>query len=322
MENKGIGVLLVNLGTPDEATPAAVKRFLGEFLSDPRVVDLSKWLWRPALYGAILPIRSPKVAKLYQSIWLEEGSPLMVYSQRQRDALEARLNIPVALGMTYGNPSIQSALSMLSDQGCRKVIVLPLYPQYSRTTTAAVFDKVARSLQQTDYLPELRFINHYQDHPGYISALAESVTNVWAEHGEPDYLLCSYHGIPKRYADLGDPYPEHCNQTTALLAEALAMPREKMSMSYQSIFGREEWLKPYTEPTIIELAQKGVKRLDVICPAFSVDCLETIEEIAEGCKEAFIDAGGETFNLIPCLNDNSAHIAMMETLVRQHTQGW
>ncbi|UTM58237.1 ferrochelatase [Photobacterium sp. CCB-ST2H9] len=322
MENQGIGVLLVNLGTPDEATPAAVKRFLAEFLSDPRVVDLSPWIWRPVLFGAILPIRSPKVAKLYQSVWMEEGSPLMVYSQRQRDALEARLGIPVALGMTYGNPGIQSALAKLSDQGCRKIVVLPLYPQYSRTTTAAVFDKIAASLKQTAYLPELRFINHYQDHPAYIQALAESVSDFWAKQGEPDYLLCSYHGIPKRYADLGDPYPVHCNETTALLAESLEMPREKMSMSYQSIFGREEWLKPYTEPTIIELAQKGVQRLDVVCPAFSVDCLETIEEIAEGCKEAFLKAGGKEFNLIPCLNDSSAHIGMMEALVQQQIQNW
>ncbi|KDM93212.1 ferrochelatase [Photobacterium galatheae] len=322
MENQGIGVLLVNLGTPDEATPAAVKRFLAEFLSDPRVVDLSPWIWRPVLFGAILPIRSPKVAKLYQSVWMEEGSPLMVYSQRQRDALEARLGMPVALGMTYGNPSIQSALAKLSDQGCRKIVVLPLYPQYSRTTTAPVFDKIAVSLKQTAYLPELRFVPHYQDHPAYIAALAASVSDFWAEQGEPDYLLCSYHGIPKRYADLGDPYPVHCNETTALLAESLGMPREKMSMSYQSIFGREEWLKPYTEPTMIELAQKGVKRLDVVCPAFSVDCLETIEEIAEGGKEAFLKAGGETFNLIPCLNDSSAHIAMMEALVQQQIQSW
>ncbi|MDO6705044.1 ferrochelatase [Photobacterium sp. 1_MG-2023] len=322
MENKGIGVLLVNLGTPDEATSGAVKRFLAEFLSDQRVVDLNPLIWRPALYGAILPIRAPKVAKLYQSIWMEEGSPLMVYSQRQRAALESQLGLPVALGMTYGNPSIPSALASLRDQGCQKIVVLPLYPQYSRTTTAAVFDKIAASLKQTAYLPELRFINHYQDHPAYIEALAHSVQAVWDERGQPDYLLCSYHGIPKRYADLGDPYPVHCNDTTALLAEALAMPREKMSMSYQSIFGREEWLKPYTEPTIIELAQKGVKRLDVICPAFSVDCLETLEEIAEGCQEAFLEAGGECFNLIPCLNDSPAHLNMMERLIRHHTQSW
>lgn len=322
VSGNAFGVLLVNLGTPDEASPAAVKRFLSEFLHDPRVVDMSRWLWCPILHGAILPIRSPKVAKLYQSVWMEEGSPLLVYSRRQQQQLAAQLDVPVELGMTYGNPSIQAGLDRLKQQGCQKVLVLPLYPQYSRTTTAAVFDKVAKVLKSQPELPELRFVNQYYDHPAYISALAQSATDYWAVHGHPDYLLCSYHGIPKRYADEGDPYPEHCHGTTALLAEKLAMPREQMSMSYQSIFGREEWLKPYTEQTIAELAKKGVKRLDVMCPAFSVDCLETLEEIAEQCRETFIEAGGESFHLIPCLNDNPAHIELMAALVQQHSQGW
>ncbi|PSW18787.1 ferrochelatase [Photobacterium sanctipauli] len=320
--NKDYGVLLVNLGTPDEATPQGVKRFLSEFLHDHRVVDMTRWLWCPILHGVILPIRSPKVAKLYQSVWMEDGSPLMVYSQRQQQELAAQLDVPVELGMTYGTPSIDSGLQALKQQGCKRVLVLPLYPQYSRTTTAAVFDKVAKVLKQQADIPELRFVNDYYNHPQYISALAQSATDFWQAHGKPDYLLCSYHGIPKRYADNGDPYPEHCNETTALLAEALAMPREQMSMSYQSIFGREEWLKPYTEGTIEALAKKGIKRLDVMCPAFSVDCLETLEEIAEGCKETFIEAGGEEFNLIPCLNDNPSHIALMAELVQQHSQGW
>ncbi|ELR67314.1 Ferrochelatase, protoheme ferro-lyase [Photobacterium marinum] len=320
--NNKYGVLLVNLGTPDEASPAAVKRFLSEFLHDQRVVDLTRWLWCPILHGVILPVRSPKVAKLYQSVWMDEGSPLMVYSRRQQKQLGAKLGIQVELGMTYGNPSILSGLDSLKQQGCDRVLVLPLYPQYSRTTTAAVFDKVAKVLKQRAEIPELRFVNQYFDHPDYISALAGSVTDFWNKHGKPDYLLCSYHGIPKRYADNGDPYPEHCNGTTALLADALDMPREKMSMSYQSIFGREEWLKPYTDKTIEELAKKGVKRLDVMCPAFSVDCLETLEEIAEQCKEIFLEAGGKEFNLIPCLNDNPAHINMMAALVEQHCQGW
>ncbi|MGF1759416.1 ferrochelatase [Photobacterium sagamiensis] len=322
MNNNQYGVLLVNLGTPDEATPSAVKRFLSEFLHDQRVVDMSSWLWYPILHGVILPIRAPKVAKLYQSVWMDEGSPLMVYSRRQQQQLAQRLDVPVALGMTYGQPDIKSGLHELKRQGCEKVLVLPLYPQYSQTTTAAVFDKVARVLKELPDIPELRFVNHYFDHPNYIDALAKSVNELWAEKGEPDYLLCSYHGIPKRYADNGDPYPAHCNGTTAKLAEKLALSREKMSMSYQSIFGREEWLQPYTEPTIKELAEKGIKRLDVMCPAFSVDCLETLEEIAEQCKETFIEAGGEEFNLIPCLNDSPAHIDMMASLVVQHSQGW
>ncbi|MGF1729571.1 ferrochelatase [Photobacterium kasasachensis] len=321
-KNNNYGVLLVNLGTPDEASPAAVKRFLSEFLHDQRVVDMSRWLWCPILHGVILPIRSPKVAKLYQSVWMDEGSPLMVYSRRQQRQLAEVLQVPVELGMTYGNPSLASGLESLKQQGCHKVLVLPLYPQYSQTTTAAVFDKVAKVLKSHPEIPELRLVHNYFDHPEYIGALAESVTEFWDNHGKPDYLLCSYHGIPKRYADNGDPYPQHCNGTTALLAEKLGLPREQMSMSYQSIFGREEWLKPYTEQTISELAQKGIKRLDVMCPAFSVDCLETLEEIAEQCRETFIEAGGKEFNLIPCLNDNPAHIAMMAQLVRQNTQGW
>ena len=321
-KNNNYGVLLVNLGTPDEASPAAVKRFLSEFLHDQRVVDMSRWLWCPILHGVILPIRSPKVAKLYQSVWMDDGSPLMVYSRRQQQQLAEVLQVPVELGMTYGNPSLASGLESLKQQGCHKVLVLPLYPQYSQTTTAAVFDKVAKVLKSHPEIPELRLVHNYFDHPEYIGALAESVTEFWDSHGKPDYLLCSYHGIPKRYADNGDPYPQHCNGTTALLAEKLGLPREQMSMSYQSIFGREEWLKPYTEQTISELAQKGIKRLDVMCPAFSVDCLETLEEIAEQCRETFIEAGGKEFNLIPCLNDNPAHIAMMAQLVRQNTQGW
>jgi ferrochelatase len=245
-----------------------------------------------------------------------------VYSKRQQQALSAALGVPVELGMTYGNPSMLDGIDALKQQGCERVLVLPLYPQYSQTTTAAVFDKVAKVLKARADIPELRFVNHYFDHPDYISALASSVNEFWLQHGKPDYLLCSYHGIPKRYADNGDPYPEHCNGTTALLAEQLEMAPESMSMSYQSIFGREEWLKPYTEGRIRELAEQGVKRLDVICPAFSVDCLETLEEIAEGCKETFLEAGGEQFNLIPCLNDSPAHISMMASLVKQHSQGW
>ncbi|WP_256383049.1 ferrochelatase [Photobacterium toruni] len=320
--NNNYGVLLVNLGTPDAPTTAGVKQFLAEFLHDKRVVDMTRWLWCPILHGIILPIRSPKVAKLYQSVWMDDGSPLMVYSRHQQQALQHTLNAPVELGMTYGEPSIQSGLQHLKQQGCKRILVLPLYPQYSATTTAAVFDRIAKTLKTVPELPELRFVNHYYDHPDYIAALSQSVESFWAEKGRPDYLLCSYHGIPQRYADNGDPYPDHCHQTTVLLAQSLDMPREKMSMSYQSIFGREEWLKPYTEATIRSLAEKGIQRLDVMCPAFSVDCLETLEEIAEQCKDVFIAAGGKTFNLIPCLNDSPAHILMMENLIKQHTQGW
>ncbi|WP_087021744.1 ferrochelatase [Thaumasiovibrio subtropicus] len=317
-----VGVLLINLGTPDAPTAKAVKAFLAEFLHDKRVVDLTRFIWCPVLHGIVLPFRSPKVAKLYQSIWMEEGSPLMVYSKRQRDKLAQSTGLPVALGMTYGNPSIDSGLAELETQGCNKVLVLPLYPQYSATTTAAGFDKLAKVLKTRSALPELRTVNRYYQHPGYAKALAESVQRFWAKEGESEYLLCSYHGIPQRYADNGDPYPQDCQASTALLNQHLQLPEARFGMSYQSIFGREEWIKPYTEATIIALAEKGVKTLDVITPAFASDCLETLEEIAEQCQEAFIEAGGERLRLVPCLNDDEAHIQLLSDVIAEATQNW
>ncbi|WP_407330885.1 ferrochelatase [Enterovibrio sp. 27052020O] len=319
-ENK-VGVLLANLGTPDAPTAKAVSAFLSEFLHDHRVVDMTRWLWCPLLHGIILPVRSPKVAKLYQSVWMDEGSPLMVYSKRQKAALEQMLDIPVEIGMTYGSPSLASAVSALEARGCNKILVLPLYPQYSRTTTAAVFDKLAKSLKAKPVLPEFRFINHYYSEDSYIDALAQSVEAHWAENGKPDMLVCSYHGIPKRYADNGDPYREHCLATTEKLIKRLNTD-VALKTTFQSRFGREEWLQPYTDKTLEQLPKEGVKRLDIISPAFSVDCLETLEEISDQCHETFMEAGGETFNFIPCLNDSPAHIAMMKQLVERHTQNW
>ncbi|OOF29090.1 ferrochelatase [Salinivibrio sp. IB872] len=317
-----VGVLLVNLGTPEAPTSQSVKAFLSEFLHDHRVVDLTRWLWCPLLHGVILPIRSPKVAKLYQSIWMEEGSPLMVYAKRQQKALAEQVSAPVALGMTYGNPSIAQGLDELQAKGCDKVLVLPLYPQYSATTTAAVFDKVAKSLKGRPVIPALRYVNHYHDHPLYQAALAHSVKQHWQAHGKGDLLLCSYHGIPQRFADNGDPYPRHCEQTTSLLQAELGLADNEIMMTYQSRFGREEWLKPYTDKTLETLPSKGVKTLDIMTPAFSADCLETLEEIAEQCRDTFLEAGGERFRFIPCLNDDEAHIHLMASLVAQHTQGW
>ncbi|OOF25396.1 ferrochelatase [Salinivibrio proteolyticus] len=317
-----VGVLLVNLGTPEAPTSQSVKAFLSEFLHDHRVVDLTRWLWCPLLHGVILPIRSPKVAKLYQSIWMEEGSPLMVYAKRQQKALAEQVSVPVALGMTYGNPSIAQGLDELQAKGCDKVLVLPLYPQYSATTTAAVFDKVAKSLKGRPVIPALRYVNHYHDHPLYQAALAHSVKQHWQAHGKGDLLLCSYHGIPQRFADNGDPYPRHCEQTTSLLQAELGLADNEIMMTYQSRFGREEWLKPYTDKTLETLPSKGVKTLDIMTPAFSADCLETLEEIAEQCRDTFLEAGGERFRFIPCLNDDEAHIHLMASLVAQHTQGW
>ncbi|MEI8608497.1 ferrochelatase [Enterovibrio sp. Hal110] len=322
MENKNkTGVLLANLGTPEAPTAKAVSAFLSEFLHDQRVVDMTRWLWCPLLHGIILPVRSPKVAKLYQSVWMEEGSPLMVYSQRQKAALETVIDMPVELGMTYGQPGILSAVESLQAQGCERILVLPLYPQYSRTTTAAVFDKLAKSMKGKPVIPEFRFINQYYDDKAYIDALAQSVESHWDANGKPDMLVCSYHGIPKRYADNGDPYREHCHGTTERLIARLNTD-VKIKTTFQSRFGREEWLQPYTDKTLEQLPKDGVKRVDIISPAFSVDCLETLEEIAEQCHDSFMEAGGEAFRFIPCLNDAPAHIDMMRQLVERHTQGW
>ncbi|EKO3890880.1 ferrochelatase [Vibrio metschnikovii] len=313
---KKLGVLLANLGTPDEPTPKAVKRFLSQFLHDHRVVDLTRWIWCPLLHGVILPLRSPRVAKLYQSVWMDEGSPLLVYSKRQQEKLQQRLDYPVELGMTYGNPSLLRGVQALRDQGVEKIIVLPLYPQYSATTTAAVFDGLAKAMKTQRVLPEIDFITDYHDHPLYIRALADKVRSSWSEKGQGDVLICSYHGIPKRYADNGDIYPQHCQQTTHLLAQELGLSDQQVMMTYQSQFGKEEWLQPYTDKTMQALPSQGMKKIDILCPAFSVDCLETLEEISEENKHLFLEAGGEAFNYIACLNDSDLHIEMMVDLIQ------
>ncbi|RSD30772.1 ferrochelatase [Vibrio pectenicida] len=309
------GVLLVNLGTPDAPTAPAIKRFLSQFLHDPRVVDMTRWLWCPLLHGIILPIRSPKVAKLYQTVWMEEGSPLLVYAKKQAEKLKQQIDIPVELGMTYGNPSLQVGLENLILSGVEEVIVLPLYPQYSGTTTAAVSDGLTKAFKGLPVMPAYRLIRDYHDHPTYIKALAESVKRSWQENGQGDYLLCSYHGIPQRYADNGDIYPLHCQKTTELLRLELGLTKEQVGMTYQSRFGREQWLQPYTDKTLAQLPSQGIKKLDIIAPAFSSDCLETLEEISEQCCEIFIEHGGEVFNYIPCLNDDDRHIQMMIDLI-------
>lgn len=313
---KKLGVLLANLGTPDEPTPKAVKLFLSQFLHDQRVVDLTRWIWCPLLHGIILPLRSPRVAKLYQSVWMEEGSPLLVYSKRQQKKLQQHLGVPVELGMTYGTPSLLSGVQALRDQGVEKIIVLPLYPQYSATTTAAVWDGLAKAMKTLRVIPEIDFITDYHDHLLYIRALADKVRTSWSERGQGDVLICSYHGIPKRYADNGDIYPQHCQQTTHLLAQELGLSDQQVMMSYQSQFGKEEWLQPYTDKTMQALPSQGVKKIDILCPAFAVDCLETLEEISEENKHLFLEAGGEAFNYIACLNDSDRHIEMMVDLIQ------
>ncbi|MEX4723719.1 ferrochelatase [Klebsiella pneumoniae] len=315
MHQTKTGILLTNLGTPDAPTPGAVKRYLRQFLSDKRVVDTSRLLWWPLLRGVILPIRSPRVAKLYQSVWMEEGSPLMVYSRRQQQALAARLpDTPVALGMSYGSPSLASAVDDLLAQGVEHIVVLPLYPQYSCSTVAAVWDELARILAKKRAIPGISFIRDYAEHPDYIHALAASVRASFAVHGEPDLLLLSYHGIPQRYANQGDDYPQRCRDTTRELVSALGLPPERVMMTFQSRFGREPWLTPYTDETLKMLGEKGTKHIQVLCPGFAADCLETLEEIAVQNREIFLEAGGKQYEYIPALNADAAHIEMMVNL--------
>ncbi|ASV21634.1 ferrochelatase [Klebsiella sp. 10982] len=315
MHQTKTGILLANLGTPDAPTPGAVKRYLRQFLSDKRVVDTSRLLWWPLLRGVILPIRSPRVAKLYQSVWMEEGSPLMVYSRRQQQALAARLpDTPVALGMSYGSPSLASAVDDLLAQGVEHIVVLPLYPQYSCSTVAAVWDELARILAKKRAIPGISFIRDYADRPDYIHALAASVRASFAVHGEPDLLLLSYHGIPQRYANQGDDYPQRCRDTTRELVSALGLPPERVMMTFQSRFGREPWLTPYTDETLKMLGEKGTKHIQVLCPGFAADCLETLEEIAVQNREIFLEAGGKQYEYIPALNADEAHIEMMVNL--------
>ncbi|WP_281076300.1 ferrochelatase [Klebsiella quasivariicola] len=315
MHQTKTGILLANLGTPDAPTPGAVKRYLRQFLSDKRVVDTSRLLWWPLLRGVILPIRSPRVAKLYQSVWMEEGSPLMVYSRRQQQALATRLpDTPVALGMSYGSPSLASAVDDLLAQGVEHIVVLPLYPQYSCSTVAAVWDELARILAKKRAIPGISFIRDYAERPDYIHALAASVRASFAVHGEPDLLLLSYHGIPQRYANQGDDYPQRCRDTTRELVSALGLPPERVMMTFQSRFGREPWLTPYTDETLKMLGEKGTKHIQVLCPGFAADCLETLEEIAVQNREIFLEAGGKQYEYIPALNADEAHIEMMVNL--------
>ncbi len=315
MRQTKTGILLANLGTPDAPTPEAVKRYLRQFLSDPRVVHTSPAVWWPLLRCVILPLRAPRVAKLYQSIWMEDGSPLMVYSKAQQQALAQRLpDTPVALGMSYGSPSLESAVDELLASGVEHMVVLPLYPQYSCSTVAAVWDELARILARKRGIPGVSFIRDYADDSSYIDALAKSARDSFAQHGEPDLLLLSYHGIPQRYADEGDDYPQRCRDTTRELVSALGLPPEKVMMTFQSRFGREPWLTPYTDETLKMLAEKGTRHIQVMCPGFAADCLETLEEVAVQNREIFLEAGGKQYEYIPALNATPEHIEMMVKL--------
>ncbi|MXP66361.1 ferrochelatase [Pantoea sp. Nvir] len=313
-ENKP-GVLLTNLGTPDAPNTAAVKRYLKQFLSDPRVVDTPRWLWWLILNGIVLPFRAPRVSKSYTSVWMDGGSPLMVYSKQQLEALTARVDMPVELGMSYGNPCLQSAVTRLMIQGVTRMIVLPLYPQFSCSTVAAVWDGLYRAFKMTRTLPDIEFIRDYAEHPAYIAALKASVERFFVVHGKPDLLVFSYHGIPQRFANEGDDYPQRCSDTTILLQKALGLRDDQIIMTFQSRFGCEPWLQPYTDKTIQTLVKNGIKHVQVIAPGFAADCLETLEEISVQNREFFLRSGGEKFEYIPALNANTEHIDMMVQLV-------
>lgn len=325
-----LGVLVVNLGTPTAPETGAVRRYLAEFLSDPRIIELPRWLWNILLHGIILRIRPSRSAKAYREVWSEEtGSPLLSISRQQTQALRAELqtrfgkqHVHVALGMRYGEPSIDSAISELEAANVRRMIVLPMYPQYSGTTTASVFDAVTSRLQKTRWIPELRFINQFCDHKAFVVALANSVRESWDEHGRGDLLVTSYHGIPKRYLTNGDPYHCLCHKTSRLLGEELQIAPDKIRVVFQSRVGREEWLRPYCDETMKNLPGEGIKSIDVLCPAFSADCLETIEEISGENREYFEEHGGERFQYIPCLNDRKDHIHFLGDLIERHAQGW
>ena len=320
-------VLLCNLGTPDEPTPAALRRYLRQFLSDPRVVEIPRVLWWPILHGIILRLRPAKSARKYATIWTPEGSPLMVWTEKQAKMLRGYLGerghrVLVRFAMSYGNPAIGAVLDELKTQNVDRVLVLPLYPQYSGPTTGSVIDAVSAWSARTRNVPELRFVNHYHGNTGYIEALARSVLDHWQTHGRPDRLVLSFHGVPKRTLLLGDPYHCECLTTARLLCERLGLAAETIVVTFQSRFGKAEWLQPYTEPTLIDLARHGVARVDVLCPGFAVDCLETLEEIAREAREAFLRAGGKEFHYIPCLNDRHEWIVALANIAMAHLQGW
>lgn len=307
---------------------SAVRRYLRQFLSDPRVVELPRLLWWLILNGAILPTRPANSARQYAKIWTDNGSPLLLNSQHIADGIQDVLaqrlagSVNTELAMSYGSPSIDDALDRLFAKSARRIIVLPLYPQYSGTTTGSVFDEVTRSLSRRRWVPELRFINHYHDSPGYIAALAASVRDFWDVNGRGERLLFSFHGVPERTLFSGDPYHCQCQKTARLVAEALELEASAWQLSFQSRVGREQWLTPYTDETIAELGGTGLAKLDVICPGFSADCLETLEEIAIQNAEIFEEAGGGTLRYIPALNARDDHVQFLGRLLEKNIGGW
>lgn len=326
-EAAATAVLLCNLGTPEAPTPQAVRHYLAEFLTDPRVVEIPRAAWLPLLYGVILPLRSTRSAAKYRTIWRPDGSPLKVWTERQAKLLQGWLGergqgVRVAYAMRYGQPGIASQLDALVQAGARRILVLPAYPQYSGTTTASVIDAVAQWAQLQRSVPELRFVNRYHDDRGYLQALARRIESHWQQHGRPDHLVMSFHGVPQRTIALGDPYQDECQQTAKLLAEWLQLAPAQYTLAFQSRFGKARWLQPYTLPTVKALARRGAARVDVVCPGFTSDCLETLEEIDIEVRAAFLAAGGREFHCIPCLNAEPQWIAALGGIAQRHLGGW
>ena len=320
-------ILWCNLGTPDEPTAPAVRRYLAEFLADPRVVEIPRALWLPILYGVILPFRASKSAAKYASIWTPEGSPLQVWTRRQATLLQGWLGehghpVVVRHAMRYGNPSIASQLDALHAEGIRRVLVLQAYPQYSGTTTASVIDAVNQWSAKTRAIPEFRFVNSYHDESPYIEALVRRIEKHWREHFRPDHLVMSFHGVPQRTVRLGDPYGDQCMESARRIAHRLGLEANQFTVSFQSRFGRAKWLTPATDTTLHELGRRGVKRVDVVCPGFTGDCLETLEEIAMEGRDTFLEAGGKAFHYIPCLNDDPGWIGALGAIAGKHLAGW
>jgi ferrochelatase len=320
--------VLVNLGTPDAPTRSAVRRYLKEFLSDPRVVEIPRLVWWFILHLVILPFRSGKSADKYKMIWTREGSPLKVHTAKQASLLQAALEerghdaVKVVMAMRYGSPSLPEVLDRLKAENCDRVALLPAYPQYSGTTTGSIWDAVFAHYARARNVPELRLVKHYHDHEGYVDALRDSVLEYWGAHGRGEMLVMSFHGVPKRTLLLGDPYHCECHKTARLLAARLRLAPSEYVVTFQSRFGKAEWLQPYTAPTVQQLARDGARRLDVICPGFTSDCLETLEEIAMEVKHDFEAAGGEEFHYIPCLNESPAWIGGLAEIAEQHLIGW
>ena len=319
------GILVTNLGTPDAPTPAALRKYLAEFLSDPRVIETPRLLWWPILHGFILRLRPRRSARAYREVWTEAGSPLLVISEKQCRAIRSALGeddgapFRVELGMRYGNPSIRSALEKLRSYNLNKLLILPLYPQYSAATTASTFDAVAAVLKTWRRIPQLRMITSYHDDPGYIDALVESIRDQWAQSGKADKLLFSFHGLPRDYVLAGDPYSDECHATARLVAGQLELDKNRWEVSFQSRFGPREWLQPYTDKLLREWGKTGIEHVQVICPGFAADCLETLEEIEIRNRDCFLSAGGKKFTYIPALNDQPRHIAALCELIRECT---